>query len=133
MPSDPVSWLMIEPGWKVVSADGKDLGHVDEVTGDSSNDIFNGLAIASGVFGKPKYVPAEQVARIVEGRVELALTRQQVDRLSEYEEPPESAQLSSEGATPADRMEQAVVGTDRTHPRPMAFGRRLLGWLRGRR
>jgi hypothetical protein len=131
--SDPVSWLMIEPGWKVVSADGKELGHVDEVTGDSSNDIFNGLAVASGVFGKPKYVPAEQVARIVEGRVELALTRQQVDRLLEYEEPPESAQLSSEQATHADRIEQAVVGADRTRARPMAFGRRLLGWLRGRK
>jgi hypothetical protein len=124
---------MIEPGWKVVSADGKELGHVDEVTGDSSNDIFNGLAIASGVFGRPKYVPAEQVARIVEGRVELALTRQQVDRLAEYEEPPESAQLSSERATRADRMEQAVVGPDRARPRSMPFGRRLLGWLRGRK
>jgi len=30
-------------------------------------------------------------------------------------------------------MEQAVVGTDRTRPRSMTFGRRLLGWLRGRK
>ena len=32
--ADPVSWLLIEPGWHVVDASGKDIGKVDEVLGD---------------------------------------------------------------------------------------------------
>jgi len=53
---DPVSWLMIEPGWKVAAADGSEVGEVDEIAGDSSLDIFDGLAIATSAFGKPRYV-----------------------------------------------------------------------------
>ena len=32
--ADPVSWLMIEPGWRVEAADGEEVGRVLEVTGD---------------------------------------------------------------------------------------------------
>jgi hypothetical protein len=79
--ADSVSWLMIEPGWKVLAADGSEVGEVDEVAGDSSIDIFDGLAIATSAFGKPRYVPAEQVGEITEGTVRLKLTREEVDRL----------------------------------------------------
>jgi hypothetical protein len=82
--ADPVSWLMIERGWKVLASDGSEVGQVDEVAGDSSKDIFNGLAIATSVLGKPRYVPAEQVDEIVEGSVRLELTPEQVDELDEY-------------------------------------------------
>ena len=71
---DPVSWLMIEPGWKVYASDGTELGQVDEVTGDDNADIFDGLAVAASALGKPKYVPAENVTTITEGRVDLSLS-----------------------------------------------------------
>jgi hypothetical protein len=80
---DPVSWLLIRPGWKVYAADGTEVGRVDEVTGDEGADIFDGLEIATSALGKPKYVPAESVGPITEGRVELTLTREQVDGLDE--------------------------------------------------
>lgn len=91
--ADPVSWLLIEPGWKVLASDGSDVGQVDEVVGDSNEDIFNGLAIATSVAGKPRYVPAEQVAEITEDAVQLSLGPEEVDRLEEYVEPPVSAQI----------------------------------------
>jgi hypothetical protein len=91
--ADPVSWLMIEPGWKVLASDGAEVGEVDEVAGDSSLDIFDGLAIATSAFGKPRYVPAEQVGEITEGAVHLKLTKEQVDRLGEYLEPATSAEI----------------------------------------
>ncbi|TML44705.1 MAG: DUF2171 domain-containing protein [Actinobacteria bacterium] len=91
--ADPVSWLMIETGWNVVAADGSKVGEVDEVAGDSSVDIFDGLAIATSAFGKPRYVPSEQVAEITEGTVQLALTREQVEQLGEYREPATSAEI----------------------------------------
>ena len=91
--ADPVSWLMIETGWKVVASDGSEVGEVDEVAGDSSLDIFDGLAIATSAFGKPRYVPAEQVGEITEGTVRLKLSRDQVERLDEYLEPATSAEI----------------------------------------
>jgi len=131
---DPVAWTMIEPGWNVIASDGEDVGHVDEVTGDSTIDIFNGLAIASRL-GKPRYVPAEKVARIVPGRVELALTSDEVKGLQAYDEPPESATIVPDKASLLDRAEQSVAG--HVESEPMSPLRRLRFWLaslvRGRR
>jgi hypothetical protein len=90
---DPVSWLMIRPGWKVCAADGTAVGQVDEVAGDEGADIFGGLAIATSALGKPKYVPAESVGPITEGRVVLTLTKEQVDGLGEFLEPATSAEI----------------------------------------
>ena len=75
MSATPVSWLVIEPGWSVVSADGEEIGKVEEVVGDTGEDIFNGLAVSTGLLGKPKYVPSERVAEIVEGEIRLDLPR----------------------------------------------------------
>jgi hypothetical protein len=63
--ADPVSWLMIEPGWEVVDADGNRVGKVDEVLGDGEADIWDGLTVSG------EYVAAEDVAQIVEGRITL--------------------------------------------------------------
>ena len=90
---DPVSWLMIRPGWKVYASDGAEVGAVDEVAGDDNADIFDGLAIATSALGNPKYVPAETVGPITEGRVELTLTKEQVDALGEFLEPATSEEI----------------------------------------
>ena len=90
--ADPVSWLVIERGWKVLAADGEEVGGVEEVVGDTGKDIFNGLSIATGMFSRPRYVPSEEVAEIVEGSVRLSLSKEQIDNLGEHETPPESTQ-----------------------------------------
>ena len=79
--ADPVSWFLIRPGWKVVASDGAEIGRVDEVAGDEDSDIFDGLAVATSVLGKPRYVPAEQIASIEEGTIRLSLTREQAEQL----------------------------------------------------
>ena len=94
--SDPVSWLMIEPGWTVVDREGKEIGKVEEIVGDTTHDIFNGLTIAVGLLKKGRYVPAERVAEITAGRVRLALRRNEIKRLAEYEEPPRSERILPE-------------------------------------
>jgi hypothetical protein len=91
--ADPVSWLVVEPGWKVVAADGEEIGQVEEFVGDANEDIFNGLAISTGLLGKPKYVPAERVAEIVEGEVRLDLPADAVEHLDDYEPQPPSEEL----------------------------------------
>jgi hypothetical protein len=106
--SDPVSWFMIEPGWRVVDAAGNEIGTVDEVVGDSSDDIFNGLSVSTSVLGKPRYVPSEQVDTITEGHIRLKLTSAEVHRLGEYEEPPTTAEILPEEAGALTRAEAAV-------------------------
>jgi uncharacterized protein YrrD len=83
---DPVAWLVVEQGWEVVSSDGEKVGAVDDVLGDENADIFDGLAVAPGLLKKPKYVPAERVGEIVDGRVTLELTKAEFDALDDYEE-----------------------------------------------
>ena len=91
--SDPVSWFLIERGWKVVDSQGNDVGQVEEVVGDSGVDIFNGLSISTGLLGGPRYVAAEDVATITEGSVQLRLSGEQVKRLGEFREPPPSEEF----------------------------------------
>jgi hypothetical protein len=85
--ADPVSWLMVEPGWRVVASDGVRVGRVDEVVGDTDTDIFNGLTVASGVIAAPKYVPAEAVRQIREGEVELTVSGREFERLQPRDGP----------------------------------------------
>ena len=65
MPGDPVSWLLIEPGWTVVDAYGKSVGKVDEVLGDQLVDIFHGLTVDG------TEILAERIGEIREGEVRL--------------------------------------------------------------
>ncbi len=79
--SDPVAWLVVERGWEVIGADDAELDQVEEVVGDSNRDIFNGLTIAHSLFSRGQYVPAEQVAEITDGRIRLAIGKDEVERL----------------------------------------------------
>jgi hypothetical protein len=94
--SDPVSWFVIEKGWAVIDGDGHELGTVDEVIGDTGEDIFNGLAVSPGLFRSARYVPAERVRTIVDGRVELDLGHGDFDRLDEHGHVPPSAHIRAD-------------------------------------
>ncbi len=85
--ADPASWIVIEKGWKVHAADGSEVGTVAETLGDENHDIFDGLAVSTGLLSKPVYVPSEQVGAIVEGAVKLALDADAIRRLEPYEPP----------------------------------------------
>jgi uncharacterized protein YrrD len=67
--ADPVSWWIVERGWKVVAEDGEELGRVDEVTGDREADIFDGIEVSHGLLGGREYIPSERVVEIREGAV----------------------------------------------------------------
>jgi len=109
--TDPVSWLQIEKGWNVVTADGAELGTVFEVTGDENSDIFDGLAIKAKRFASARYVPAEQVGVIVPGEVRLTITSAEAESLESFTEPP---------------LQETIL------PESAPLGRRLSNWLRGK-
>ncbi len=82
MSERPVSWFLIRRGWAVHASDGGQVGRVEDVVGEGGKDIFNGLVVATGFFAT-RYVPAERVRGIAEGRVDLDLTAEEVERLDE--------------------------------------------------
>ena len=127
---DPVSWLVIEPGWKVIDAEGQEIGSVDEVVGDSSDDIFNGLSISTSLLGRPRYVPSEQVGTITQGHVQLKLTKDQIGRLGEFEEPPTTAEILPDGAGAVRRAEAAVEAPIHSHEERLNFLTRIRHALR---
>ena len=96
MSDDPVSWFLVDKGWTVAGRDGRGLGTVHEVVGDADKDIFNGLAVSPGFLRSVRYVPAERVWRIVEGRVELDLDREEFKRLGAHGEVPPSAEIRAD-------------------------------------
>jgi Uncharacterized protein conserved in bacteria (DUF2171) len=130
MNGDPVSWFVIEPGWKVVDAEGQEVGSVDEVVGDSSDDIFNGLSISTSLLGRPRYVPSEQVGTITQGHVQLKLTKDQIGRLGEFEEPPTTAEILPDGAGAVRRAEAAVEAPIHSHEERLTFLTRIRHALR---
>jgi hypothetical protein len=87
MPPDPMSWIVLERGHSVVHADGTQFGTVDEILGDTVADIFDGLTVATGLVGKPRYVAAELVDSIDTEAVHLTITADEADRLEEYTPP----------------------------------------------
>ena len=72
MTGDPVSWLLIEPGWTVYDANGEKHGKVTEVLGDLQADIFHGILVERGLLGEGEEVLAERVAEIHDGHVHLS-------------------------------------------------------------
>ena len=128
--SDPVSWFLIEPGWKVLDSSGEEVGSVDEVVGDSSDDIFNGLSVSTSLLGRPRYVASEQVGSITDGHVQLTLTKDQVERLSEYEEAPTSAEILPDEAGPFRRAEASVEAPIHSHEERLNFLTRVRHALR---
>jgi uncharacterized protein YrrD len=94
--SDPVSWFVVEPGWEVLDARGDRVGQVKEIVGDTGKDIFNGLAVTTGLLRSATYVPSEHVGTIEEGRVHLTIDGDAFKQLDAHDEPPPSEQFRAD-------------------------------------
>jgi uncharacterized protein YrrD len=70
---DPVAWKAVEKGWPVYDRDGKQIGTVHEIAGDTEHDIFDGFGVKTSAHGHVKYVPAEIVASIAVGELRLTI------------------------------------------------------------
>jgi PRC-barrel domain len=72
MSGDPVSWMLIEPGWTVYDAGGGKVGKVKEVLADEQADIFHGVLVDRGLLGSEEEVVADRIAEINDGHLHLA-------------------------------------------------------------
>jgi hypothetical protein len=71
----------------VLAADGSEIGEIDELIGDEHEDIFDGISISVVALGQPRYVGADQVARIEQGEVHLSLDPEASAQLPQYRQP----------------------------------------------
>jgi hypothetical protein len=83
-----VAWKAIEEDAEVVSSDGESSGRVSRTVGDSTADVFTGLAIVTDTFGGERFVDAERVTGIWPDRVELDLTAAEIAELPKHEDAP---------------------------------------------
>ena len=83
MPTDePASYLTLEPGADVISADGERVGTVEHVLRDEETDIFDGIVIDVRLGpGGLHFVDAPEVGEIREGSVTIAVPAAQVENL----------------------------------------------------
>jgi uncharacterized protein YrrD len=105
----PVSYLTLEQGAAVLSADGDELGDVAHVLADEENDIFDGIVISQGL-GRHTFADAEQVAEIYERGVVLTLTAAEAEALPEPSENPavmEDDPSEPEGSPVGDKLRRA--------------------------
>jgi hypothetical protein len=94
---DPISYILLQEGTAVETADGRHLGTVKRVLADVDADIFDGLIVE--IDGGERFVDAPNVADLYERLVILGLGSDQVRHLPQPAENP--ATLS---ATPDDTV-----------------------------
>jgi hypothetical protein len=101
--ADPVSWLQIEQGWRVVTSDGQELGAVAQVAGTPNEDIFDGLGVQ--IAGDAVvYVPGEQVGLIYPGTVTLKIDSAAAGALGSYAAAPPQKVLHADGGSLSERV-----------------------------
>lgn len=85
-PDDEISWLALQAGTKVLTSDGRFVGHVTHVLGDLEEDVFDGIGVRHGLLGQI-LLPRAAIARITRGAVYLAVSEQDLPRIEEiYQE-----------------------------------------------
>ena len=83
-----VAWTVIEENAQVFSTEGEAVAKVAQVVGDADADVFTGLAVSLRLLGRPRFVESEHVRAIWPDRVELDLTREQIEALPEHHDAP---------------------------------------------
>jgi hypothetical protein len=112
-PSDdlgaPISYLALEEGTAVFSADGEEVGQVAHVLAVEEEDIFDGIVISHGL-GRHTFADAEQVGAIHERGVTLTLTSAEAEALPEPSKNPavmEDDPSESEGSALTAKLRRA--------------------------
>ena len=100
---DPTSYLELEAGVPVFSADGKEIGAVEHVLADADADIFDGLVIDTRPGpGGHRFADATQVQGLHTGGAVLTLTAAEAELLPEPSDSPAVMDADPDDVTPDD-------------------------------
>jgi PRC-barrel domain protein len=100
---DPTSYLELEAGVPVYSADGEHLGSVEHVLADADADIFDGLVIDTRLGpGGHRFADATQIEGLYTGGAVLALSAAEAEALPEPSDNPAVLGADPDDVTPDD-------------------------------
>jgi uncharacterized protein YrrD len=100
---DPTSYLELEGGVPVFSADGKQIGAVEHVLADADADIFDGLVIDTRLGpGGHRFIDATQVEGLYARGAVLTLTAAQSEALPEPSDNPAVLDADPDDVAPDD-------------------------------
>ena len=74
MTGDPISYMALPKGARIVGSDGEEIGRVSEVISDDQKDIFSGLTFKDGALSKEQFLPADLVDSMTTETVTLSVT-----------------------------------------------------------
>jgi hypothetical protein len=95
----PASYLTLDEGTTVLSADGKELGRVEHVLADPDVDVFDGIVLDTSVLpGCHRFVDAAEVEEVYERGVVLAIPAADAERLPEPSENPATLEAHPDDA-----------------------------------
>jgi hypothetical protein len=95
---DPISYLVLQDGTPVITADGQEIGAVEHVLADSGTDVFDGVIV--DMRGGHRFADASQIETIHQRGVVLALDRDAAERLPEPSENPAAMGADPDDVTP---------------------------------
>jgi hypothetical protein len=111
---NPSSYLALEPGTRVVSSDGKELGRVEHVLADPDADIFDGIVLDTSVLpGGHRFVDAPQVDEVYERGVVLTVDAAAAESLPEPSENPATVEAGPEDTVKDDLGDKLKRAWDR--------------------
>jgi hypothetical protein len=100
---DPISYLALQEGTKVLSADGEQIGEVAHVLADTEDDIFDGIVVdASWLPGGHVFADAAQVGEIRTDAVTLKLGAGACRSLPQPSANPAAMEATPDDATKPD-------------------------------
>ncbi len=73
--------MALTAGTKVVTSDGRHVGHVTHVLGDLSEDVFDGIGVSHGLLGQVM-VPRRAIARITRAAVHLSVSEAELGQVT---------------------------------------------------
>jgi uncharacterized protein len=100
---DPVSYLELDDGVPVYSADGEEIGTIEHVLADEDSDIFDGIVLDARLGpGGHRFADATQIEGLYTGGAVLALSAAETERLPEPSANPGVMEAEPDDVTPDD-------------------------------
>jgi uncharacterized protein YrrD len=87
MTGDPISYMALPKGARIVGSDGEEVGRVSDVISDDQKDIFSGLTFKHGTLGREHFLAADLIDSITTEEVTLTVTSDvAMERIEPYED-----------------------------------------------
>jgi len=83
---DPIAWRGVLQDTPVRSSDGEEVGTLSDMLGSDREDIFHGIVVHLGRFGRHVFVAADDVTLMTRSHVDVSHTAERLHALPDHDE-----------------------------------------------